>query len=83
MKSLSYVIVSISLISCAQLMSGQEQSVKLLKTNLYMTTCSGAVENWGSCNNKANRTCNGNYVVLEKNESIVGGKRELFFECKK
>ena len=48
-----------------------------------MTTCSGAVENWGSCNNKANRTCNGNYVVLEKNESIVGGKRELIFECKK
>ncbi len=68
---------------CAQLMNGQQQPVRLLKTNLYMTTCSGAVETWNSCYQKAAKTCNENYSVLEKNESIIGGKRELTFQCNK
>lgn len=83
MKSLLYVLLSIALASCAQLMSGQEQSVKLLKNNLYFTTCSGAVETWGNCNQKASKTCDGKYIVIEKNEMIIGGKRELTFQCKK
>ena len=83
MKFIAIVLSIFILTACAQLMHGQEQPVKLLKTNLYMTTCSGAAENWGNCNNKANRTCNGSYSIIEKNESAIGGKRELTFECNK
>ncbi len=83
MKLFGTVLSLILLTACAQLMHGQEQPVKFLKTNLYMTTCSGAAENWGNCNSKASRTCNGGYIVLEKNESAIGGKKEIIFECNK
>jgi hypothetical protein len=84
MMKLPIVILSVLALSgCAQLMNGQQQPVRLLKTNLYMTTCSGAVDTWNSCNQKASKTCDGEYRVLEKNESIIGGKRELTFECNK
>ena len=83
MKLIGTVLSLVLLTACAQLMHGQEQPVKLLKTNIYMTTCSGAAENWGNCNNKANRTCSESYTILEKNESAIGGKRELIFECNK
>jgi hypothetical protein len=71
--------------ACAQLMNGQMQPVKLIdaKKNIYMTTCSGAVEDWGSCGNKAKDTCENGYEVINRLENPVAGRRELFFACKK
>jgi hypothetical protein len=83
MKLIGIVLSLVLLSACAQLMNGQEQPIKLLKTNIYMTTCSGAAENWGNCNSKASRTCNGSYTTLEKNESAIASKKELIFECNK
>ena len=73
------------LTSCAQLMSGQQQPVKSIdaKNGIYFTTCSGAVEDWGSCNTKAKNTCTGAYDVVKRFESAVGGRRELTFQCNK
>lgn len=72
------------LVSCKQLTKGQEQPVieKNFKEKVFFTTCSGAVENWGNCNNKALRTCEKGYVEISKFESPVGGRRELTFQCK-
>lgn len=77
---ISFLIV---LNGCAQIMQGQQQPVKLLKDNLFVTSCGGAVETWGSCNNKAERTCNNGYVVVNKIENAIGTVRELTFQCKK
>lgn len=71
------------LTGCAQLMHGQLQPVKLKKDNVYMTTCSGAVESWGSCHDKAGQTCSHGYEVLERLESAVAGRREMTFKCNK
>ncbi len=70
---------------CTQLLNPQEQPVieKDYKQKIYSTTCSGTVEDWGSCNLKANRTCSGSYVSLKKFESPVGGRREFTFQCVK
>ena len=77
----------LSLVSCAQLQHGQEQPVlrKLSKDKgeYYVTTCAGAVEDWPSCYKKASRTCNKNYVVLNKEDNNLGTKREITFQCKK
>jgi len=77
-------LVFVLLISaCAQLMHGQEQPViqKNAKEKIYFTTCSGSVEDWGTCNTKAKNTCNNRYQVLNRFESAVGGRRELTFQC--
>ena len=76
-----FFVVSILLSGCAQLMNGQLQPVLMKGGNMF-TTCSGAVEDWSSCNNKASKTCPKGYEVLEKAESSVGGRRELTFKCK-
>ncbi len=55
---------------------------KNLKDQIYFTTCNGAVEDWGSCISKANKTCKSGFETLERLESPVGGKRELTFKCK-
>jgi hypothetical protein len=72
------------LLGCAQLNKGQQQPIieKSFKERIYFTTCSGAVEDWGSCNQKAQSTCLNGYSVLEKFENAVGGRRELTFQCK-
>ena len=77
------IAFAICLVGCAQLMKGQEQPVvvKNAKDNIYYTTCSGAVEYWGSCYNKAARTCNKNYAILEKTENANGGFRTMTFKC--
>ena len=46
------------------------------------TTCSGAVEEWGSCAAKAAKTCPNNYEVIERFETPSGASRELTFKCK-
>jgi hypothetical protein len=81
-----FLIVLVGLLSgCAQLMNGQTQPV--LKSHIYkdayFTTCGGAVENWGSCNDKAQSTCAKGYKILEKNADSTGVKREIHFECRK
>lgn len=69
--------------ACAQLTQGQQQPVKRISVEeeIYHTTCSGSVETWGSCNQKARDTCKGKYSIVEKQESPVGGRRELTFRC--
>jgi len=79
----SALIVGILMLSgCAQLMHGDTQPVVKLKNGDMFTTCSGAVEEWSSCNAKARQTCANGFEVLHKDESPVGGKRELTFNCK-
>ena len=73
----------ILLAGCAQLMHGQQQPVIEKGNNTYFTTCSGTVEDWGSCNRKANKTCPNGYNTVDKFESAVGGRRELTFSCNK
>ena len=70
---------------CAQLQHGAAQPVITLnlKQGLYATSCSGAVEVWGNCYDKARATCVNGYDVIRKKEELNGGKREITFECKK
>lgn len=69
------------LVGCAQLMKGQEQSVVLLKDKTYHTSCSGAVEFWNNCYDKASRTCDKGYSIIEKTENANGGFRTMTFKC--
>jgi len=72
----------VSLTGCAQLKQGQLQPV-IPEAGGYFTTCSGTVEDWGSCHRKAKNLCKNGYEVLDKFESAVGGRRELRFSCNK
>ena len=76
------MMVLFSLAGCAQLMKGQQQPVVPKGQGTYFTTCSGTVEEWGNCYSKAKQTCSNGYEVTSKNESAVGGKREMEFICK-
>jgi len=67
---------------CAQLMHGEQQPVISKGKGAFFTTCSGSVEDWGSCYRKAGKTCPNGYEVLNKFESAVGGRREFTFSCK-
>ena len=80
MKSTALVL-ALFVAGCAQLMNGQEQPVITKKDNSYYTTCSGAVETWSSCYNKASRTCEKGYAILEKTENANGGFRTMTFKC--
>jgi hypothetical protein len=63
---------------------GAAQPVKMidLKTKTYKATCNGAVEDWPDCYGRAKQTCPDGYALNERNQSPVGGKRELVFQCK-
>jgi uncharacterized protein YceK len=79
------VALVFGLSGCASLMRGSEpQPVRVIddKQQIMFTTCSGAVEEWGSCNSKARKACANGYEAVKKEESPVGGKRELTFKCK-
>ena len=71
----------ILLTGCAQLSKGELQPVENRGQGTYFTTCSGAVEDWNSCNRKAKDTCKNGYEILNKYENSVGGRRELTFLC--
>jgi hypothetical protein len=77
------LVLTITLSGCAQLMNGQIQPVVLKGNNVYYTTCSGAVENMGSCNRKAMETCTNGYNIIDKFQDTQGAHRSLTFECKK
>ena len=86
MKPMAMALLAVMLVGCAQLQRGQLQPVKRIdkKDPIYATTCSGAVEDWGSCFAKAKATCPNGYEVLEKFEKPDAGgiTRELTFGCK-
>jgi hypothetical protein len=77
------VISTILLLGCAQLMKGQEQPVNLInvKNKIFYTTCSGAVETWRNCYDKASRTCPNGYKISDKTENANGGYRTITFSC--
>ena len=81
---LSLLVLGLS--GCAQLQRGQLQPVKLVdpKNGVYETTCSGAVEDWGSCYNKAKSTCPKGFDSLNKSEKPDAGgvSRQFMFQCK-
>jgi len=83
MKKLSLFLL-LALAACAQIQKGQIQPVlvKDLKKNIWLSSCGGAVETWGSCHDKAKETCRGHYAVLDRFENQTGTKRELTFQCK-
>lgn len=76
----------VSLTACQQLQHGQMQPVKAVdvKNGIYLTTCSGAVEDMSTCSAKASDTCKKGYEVITRSESPAqGARRELSFQCKK
>ena len=70
--------------SCSTLMNGQEQPVEIIdgKANIYSTSCSGVVETIGTCHQKAKKTCNKGYEVLNENFDSSGVHRKIQFQCK-
>jgi len=77
------LVILALLAGCAQLMHGQEQPVitKNPKENIYYTTCSGTVEHWVNCYNKASRTCSKGYSTIDKTDNANGGIRNMTFKC--
>ncbi|QDD00814.1 hypothetical protein [Candidatus Methylopumilus planktonicus] len=71
-------------LSCKSLMNGQDQSVNLIdgKNNTYMTTCSGLAETIGSCYQKAQKTCDKGYNLIEEKIDSSGVHRMIRFQCK-
>jgi hypothetical protein len=51
------------------------------KEKIYYTTCSGIVENCGSCCKKGARSCRKGYAIIEKTENANGGFRTMIFKC--
>ena len=81
---LLFLMSIITLVGCAQLMHGQDQPVKQIgKDNQYFTTCSGLAETFGTCFDKAKKTCNGSYDITKQSQDSSGVHRELTFQCKK
>ena len=74
-----------ALSGCAQLMNPQAQPVVVKDANqqIMYTTCSGLVEDWGTCNSKAMKACPNSYIVLEKNDDPKRIFRNMTFQCKK
>jgi len=79
--------IALGLTACAALSNpqGAAQPVKMidLKAQTYKATCNGAVEDWSNCYDRAKQTCPNGYALKERNQSPVGGKRELVFQCSK
>lgn len=81
------VLVTLMLTGCYALSNpqGAAQPVQTVdyKNKIYKATCNGAVEDWPNCYDRAKQTCPNGYVQKERNQSPVGGKRELVFQCNK
>lgn len=75
----------LGLSACSALMNaeGAAQPVKRIdvKERIFLTTCSGVVEDWGTCNSKAQKTCENGYEILKKEENSPTAYRELTFKC--
>jgi len=83
---LTLIISLVFLTSCAQLMSGESQLqpvvIKDAKSKIMATSCSGMVEDWGSCNMKAKKSCPEGYDVIKKTENAPNASREMEFKCR-
>ena len=81
------VLITLMLTGCYALSNpqGSAQPVQTLdyKNKIFKATCNGAVEDWPNCYDRAKQTCPNGYVQKERNQSPVGGKRELVFQCNK
>jgi hypothetical protein len=86
-ENMKYLLIAIGFIltACAQLQHGATQPVimKDARQKIYITSCSGAVEVWGNCYDKARNTCEKGYETVEKKDEANGGRRELMFKCNK
>lgn len=82
MRSVCLILLGLLVTACAQLSKGEIQPVIDKGQNTYYTTCSGTVEDWGSCNRKARSKCSNGFEEIDKFESAVGGRRELTFQCR-
>ena len=84
MKTSNILFLMMLNVSCASLMNPQEQPVQLINSelNIYMTTCSGVAETIGTCHQKASRTCESGYEVLDEKLDNSGVHREIKFKCK-
>lgn len=83
MKLFSLLFLMILNLSCTSLINPQEQPVNLLddKAKIYNTTCSGLAETIGTCHEKAKRTCERGYQVLNEKLDSSGVHREIKFQC--
>ena len=84
MNKYSVLFLIVLNVSCTSLMNPQEQPVNLIdgKADIYITTCSGMVETMGTCHQKAKRTCENGYEILNESRSSSGVHREIKFQCK-
>ncbi|WP_422690734.1 hypothetical protein [Candidatus Methylopumilus universalis] len=84
MKKISALFLLMTTLSCKSLMHGQEQPVHLIdsQNHIYMTTCSGTVETFGTCHQKAQKTCDKGYRLIEQKSDSSGVHREIKFQCK-
>jgi hypothetical protein len=71
-------------LSCQSLMNPQEQPIHLIdsQNHIYMTTCSGMAETMGTCHQKAKRTCQEGYNLLNEVRDSSGVHRQIKFQCK-
>jgi hypothetical protein len=71
-------------LSCKSLMNGQDQPVHLIdsQNHIYMTTCSGLAETIGTCHQKAQKTCDKGYRLIEEKIDGSGVHRYIKFQCK-
>jgi len=71
-------------LSCKSLMNGQDQPVNLIdsQNHIYKTTCSGMAETIGSCHQKAQKTCDNGYHLVDEKIDSSGVHREIKFQCK-
>lgn len=80
------IVLATLLSGCAQLTNsgGYVSPVVMIdaKQKIYSTVCSGTVEDWGNCGDRANKTCTNGYEIMKKIQDPVGAKRELIFGCK-
>ena len=85
MNKLLFIVSVVLLSGCQNFLHGAVQPVKTLdaRNGVYITTCSGAVEDWPSCYDKASATCNGKYDVITREDNNRGTYRALTFQCKK
>lgn len=80
------IVLATLLSGCAQLTNsgGYVSPVKVIdaQQKIYSNLCNGAVEDWGNCGDRANKTCPNGYAIIKKTQDPVAGKRELIFQCK-
>ncbi len=84
LKKISVLFLMMITMSCKSLTSGQDQPVNLIdsQNHIYVTTCSGMAETLGSCHQKAQKTCDNGYSLLEEKIDNSGVHRSIKFQCK-